>query len=267
MDIVIENPERADQILKEIDAIIAWKSDLQNKVEQRMMTLANHLLEAYQNAYWIRRGYQDETQYIEATFKNSRSLYYDLIRIAKNLNHYDHKLLEQIGFAKCRELCKVQKSFGTVPNNYFLHAQEEDSVVFKERVKAVVHNQEVSNPAPKEEVSFVTLSFSGSQIYDFNEALKIAMMEGETDKTTEAVCIMARDFLSGYRDDGKGRIYDRNTFIMSIIGRLLDQMDRKKPEVYDRLITQLATWVEKGREGARAELQEEESETEPGGVR
>ncbi len=260
MEIVELNRERAEQVLKEIDAIIAWKNDLQHKVEEKMMTLANHLLEAYQNAYWTLRGFEDESQYIEATFKNSRSLYYDLIRIAKNLNHYDHRLLEKIGFSRCRELCKVKRVFGTVPNNYFLHAQEEDAETFKQRVKSAVDGVQAASPQPHEETTFVTLAFSGTQIYDFNEAVRIAMMEAGTEKQTEAVCVMARDFLSGYRDDGKGRVYDRNAFILAMVGRLYDQIDRAQEGIYDRMITQLATWVEKGRDVPRPEFQEKESQ-------
>lgn len=255
MEIVELNRARADQVLKEIDAIIAWKTDLQSKVEEKMMALANHLLEAYQNAYWMVRGYEDESQYIEATFKNSRSLYYDLIRIAKNLNHYDHRLLEKIGFSRCRELVRVKKAFGTVPNNYFLHAQEEDAETFRRRVKSAVEGTEALT-GRHEETTFVTLAFSGTQIYDFNEAVRISMMESGTEKQTEAVCVMARDFLSGYRDDGKGRVQDRNAFILAMVGRLYEQIDRNQASIYDRMITQLATWVEKGRDASAAELED-----------
>ena len=261
MELIITNPDRAEQVLKEIDSILAWKKDLEAKVEENMMVLANHLLEAYQNAYWIQRGYQDESQYIEATFPKSRSLYYDLIRIAKTLNHYDHKKLCEIGVFKCRELCKVQKRFGVVPETYLLDAKSDDQETFKAKVKSAVGGDCDTKRNPTEEVLFVTLSFVGDQIYDFNEAVRIAQMEAGTDKQTEAVCVMARDFLSGYRDDGKGRVQGRNAFLVALIGRLYEQIDISQKGIYDRMITQLATWVEKGRDRAGSPMEEEEAET------
>ena len=260
MEIVISNPDRAEQVLREIDEVLAWKKDLESTVEKKMMALANNLLEAYQNRYWTHRGFQDESQYIEAIFPRSRSLYYDLIRIAKNLNHYDHELLEDIGVFNCRELCKVQKRFGMVPETLLLDAKCDDQETFKAKVKSAVGGDCDAKRDPREEVLFVTLSFVGDQIYDFNEAVRIAQMEAGTDKQTEAVCVLARDFLSGYRDDGKGRVQGRNAFLVSLIGRLHEQIDVSQEGIYDKLITQLATWVEKGRDRAGTPVEGEEDQ-------
>ena len=213
-----------------------------------MMRLCLNLLENHRNRYWKIRGFEDESQYVEATFTHSRQYYYDLIRIGQTLGYCDHKLLSEIGPTKCRDLVKIHNHFGSIPGNYLKQALEEDRDTFHRRVQCAIAEKVSSTRDPGEEVIMETLAFVGSQYFDFTEALRVVQMETGIEKKTEAMCMIFRDFLSGYRDDGAGRVQNRNAFILGIIQRCYEQIDINQEHIYDRMITQLATWVEKGRD-------------------
>lgn len=242
------NQDRAQQVLQEIDLLIIWKNKVEKEVEKKMMHLCLNLLESHRNRYWKIRGFEDESQYIASVFPHSRRYYYRLIEIGETLGHYDHKVLEEIGPSKCTDLVKVHKRFGAVPQNYFAHAIEEDRDTFHARVQAAISDDCTNGRVERQEVVFETLSFVGDQYFDYTEALRIVQMETGIEKKTEAFCMILRDFLSGYRDDGRGRIQDKNAFIMGVIKRCYQQIDRGKPDIYKRLIAQLGTWIEEGRD-------------------
>jgi hypothetical protein len=253
------DPVRANQVLQEIDRLLEWKNKAEQTVEKNMMLLCLNLLEAHRNRYWKVRGFEDESQYVEATFSHSRQYYYDLIRIGQTLGHCDHKVLSEIGPTKCRDLVKIHNHFGVIPNNYFAHAMEEDRDTFHRRVKAAITEGVATTRDPREEVIVEMLSFVGSQYFDFTEALRIVQMETGIEKKTEALCMIFREFLSGYRDDGAGRLQNRNSFLMGVIQRCYEQIDRNQAHIYDRLIAQLATWVEAGRD-AKPKLEGQEDQ-------
>lgn len=261
MEVMLEDPKRADDVLTEIDKLIDWKSRAEQKIEKGMMHLALYLLEAKQNAYWVRRGFKDETEWIKKSFPQSRSQYYYLIGIAEKLGHYPHEMLEDLGVAKCTALARVQKHFQNIPENYFLHAKAEDKDTFTRRVKSAISKDcSTETPDPKEEIHFRSYKFTGDQIFEIETAMRILRMELGTDKSDSyAIHMLCVEYLSGVRDDGLGRIQDRNAYIMQLIGRLYNQLDREQPGIYDRLISHFATWVEKGRDNGH-HVQNEESE-------
>jgi|GEM_PF-2770285 hypothetical protein len=250
---------RASQVLQEIDRLIDWKDRAEKAVEKNMMLLCLNLLETHRNKYWKVRGFDDESQYVEASFSHSRQYYYQLINIGQTLGYCDHKILSEIGPTKCRDLVKIHKYFGAIPQNYFSHALEEDRETFHRRVKDAIAGK-VAARSPVEEVIIETLSFVGSQYFDYTEALRVIKMETGIEKNTEAICTIFREFLSGYRDDGQGRVQNRNAFLMGIIQRCYEQIDRDQPYIYDRMVAQLATWVEEGRD-ARTKLENKTDQT------
>lgn len=261
MEEALIDAARAEQVLREIDLILAWKKELEQKVEERMMRLCLDLLEVHHNKYWKIRGFDDETEYIEFVFPQSRRQYYKLIEIGTTLGHYDHKILEQIGPTKCGDLVKVHKRFGAVPYNYFAHALEEDTSAFHERVKSAVNRDVTDKRNSTEAVTFETLAFVGDQYFDFTEALRVVKMETGIEKNTEAICMILRDFLSGYRDDGQGRLQNRNAFLLGVIRRCYSQIDRGQKGIYDRLVSQLATWVEEGRDDGGTKMEKAQDQT------
>lgn len=250
---------RAHHVLQEIDSLILWKNKVEKEVEKKMMALCLNLLEAHRNRYWKIRGFEDESQYIKSVFPQSRRYYYKLIEIGETLGHYDHKVLEQIGPSKCSDLSKVHKRLGAIPQKYFDYAIQEDRDAFHQRVQELISEDCNKSREGRQEIVFETLSFVGDQYFDFTEALRVVQMETGIEKKTEAICMIFRDFLSGYRDDGKGRLQNRNAFLMDVIKRCYDQLDRNQPDIYKRLISQLGTWIEEGRD-ARPDVETEARE-------
>lgn len=244
------DPVRAEEVLRRIDELWSWLGEAQKKVEGKFMILAMNLLEAKRNAYWAYRGYTDESEWVKGAFPQSRTQYYDLIDIAEQLGQYPTDLLERIGSTKCRQLARVKKHFGALPENYFLHAIEEKTTTFIARVRSALSGDcDHGEGKQDEEVHFKTFKFYGDGIFEVNEAIKtMQMILGSDRSPSDAIRMICVDWQSGYRDDGKGLVQGRTSYILMVIGRLLEQLNTDDHSVYNRVITQVATWVEKGRD-------------------
>jgi hypothetical protein len=245
--LIVVDESRAGEVLAKIDQLLLWKSSAEAKVDRAMMKLANCLFEAKQNAYYVQRGYKDESDWINKIFPQSRTFYYVLIGIAKHLGHLPYPLLEDLGFHKCAALVRIKKHFGTVPENYILHAQNEDKETFIRRVRAELSDS-CDGHEPKEEIQFQTFKFYGDGIFEVNEAIRsMQTIVGSDKSVSDCLRLICVDFLSGSTEDGRGVVQGRNGYIRMMIGRLLDQLDRSEVGIYDKGISQYATWVERGK--------------------
>lgn len=260
MEMVPEDPQKADSVLAEIDVLLAWRTETEKAAEGKMMRLSLLLLEAKRGAYWIRRGYQDEDEWIRKAFPQSRAQYYRLLTIAENLANYPHDMLERIGLSKCGEIVRIKRHFGYVPEPLMVQAENECRDDFQARVKVILTGQ-AAITAEKDECHFISFKLYGDSIATVHEALRIAGIKAESDKSSghliDLICI---DYLSGYSDDGTGHLQDRNGFLFPLVGRLLDQMDLKKEGAANRLVSMVVTRVEREKDDG-AQIQDPDPET------
>jgi hypothetical protein len=260
--------EVALSVLIAIDKLVKWQRETSAKYEKGLMRLAALLVEAKRGAYWTLRGYKSEEEYIRDIFPQSRANYYALIGIGEHLANYPRELLENLGRSKCEDLVRVQRHCGLIPENWFLHAQEDDKDTFRRRVRSFLTDdtgdgsKSQPKPDPKVEDHFISFRIFGDDIITINRTFEtMTKLVGSDRGLGFLFVLVCANFLSQFAEDGSGHVMGKNQFILTTIKGFVEQLDFSEAQVVDRLIGTIAAGVDKNR-GTPMETKETEAKSE-----
>jgi hypothetical protein len=248
-DLIKVDKEAATKVLSEIDSLLQGVKSSIEQADKGFIALAFLLVEAKRGAYWTIRGFKTEHEYIQASFPQSRSQYYALIKIGRDLYGCDRQLLESLGRSKCEDLSRLHRSSGTVSKKWIDLAKEDDKDTFRRRVRDHFNKESPTvgqEQGVKTEDHFLKFRIFGDGIHTVNTALETAAKIAGTDKSTGYVLeLICANFLSQYTDDGEGHVTGKNSLILSTIQGLVSQLDLSNQETGERLIGIVAAGVNK----------------------
>jgi len=238
----------ARKALALVDNLIDRQKKLVDEADKSSMALAALVSEISSKGYWMARGYQNEKEYIEATFRGSRSQYYILKRVWDKLgSRYPTKLLETIGISKCQDLIRVQDHFnGMIPGNWIIWAQEEGRDKFRMRVRAQVGR---ALPPPEDNDLHINLKIWESAVPVWKKALEIAALEAGTDKSvSHLIILILGDYLAGHTEEG-ARLGGKYSFTISTVKELIKTL-KGCPDhtVWDRLVGAIREAIEESKD-------------------
>jgi hypothetical protein len=204
------------------------------------------LTEAKKGAYWTTRGYKSEHEYIEKIFPQSRAQYYRLIRIGTNLQFYDRKLIEEMGSSKAEDLTRLHVHFdGTIPQEWVERAKTDDKNAFRRRIRCYLNKKEKAQN-PTQEDHFITFRIFGDAIHTVNMALEtMAKSVGSEKGLGYCLELVCANYLSQFADDGTGHVIGKNSYIMSTIQGLVQQLDFSQINTSEMLIGIIAAGIER----------------------
>lgn len=254
---------KANEVLNKIDDQIVKLKGYVKEAESGFMSLAFLLIQAKRGAYWTLRGHKTEHEYVQVTFPQSRAQYYRLIRIGTHLSGYDQSWLETLGSSKCEDLVRVHlNNDGTLPKEWKQHVETDDKDSFRRRVRGYLDGKDASNNDPNDpkiEDHFITFRIFGNGIHAVNTALETMGKIAGTDKSLglllEDICA---NFCSQFAEDGTGHVAGKNSFILSSVGGLVQQLDFSQPDTSQMLIGIVGQAIEANI--ATPDVQTEESE-------
>ena len=106
------NPRRAALILSRIDEILSWENRTDQERDRHFVDLGRYLCEVRSGQYWRMDNLKSFDEFLEKKFSQSRRKAYYLMAIHERLPRIHKADLEQIGWAKAKELAKVARRDG-----------------------------------------------------------------------------------------------------------------------------------------------------------
>jgi hypothetical protein len=191
----------AEAALCLVDNLVKKQHELVDEADKSGMVLARLIAEVSGKGYWMVRGFDNEKDYIAEVFKGSRSQYYILKRIGDKLGKYPIKLLESIGMSKCQDLVRIHDHYnGTIPDNWFILAQEESRDSLREKVRACVGRALLTTG---DQNLYVNLKFPPEMQPAWRRATEMLMREAVSDKSISYIAyLLCVEFLSGHNEEG-----------------------------------------------------------------
>jgi len=221
------------------------------KEQTKEIQLAYLLLEARREKLWL-KDYKDEEDFIKKKFPHHRSYYYRLIEIVSGLWFIPVEVLSSVGRKKAELLLKIQKKSGAFTclaiQPWIDFAIKDDYKTFYNKVKLYMKKEDSKKTGKDAESIFRTFRFYGDQIITVELALDIMSKILGSDKSkSDALVMILANFLSQYSEDESGHVTGRNSYILTTIQGLIEQLDFTQPDTADLLIGVVGAGVENSR--------------------
>jgi hypothetical protein len=193
------NRRRAEAVLRQIDAILAWEARHENERDTKFVELGKYLCEVRAGQYWRLENLKSFDEFLERRFPESRRKAYYLMSIHEHLPPQVRKDLKQVGWTKGLELAKLARSQGQrFESATWLHkARQMPKEEFKREVERELTGKDAE---PSELIYFKVYR---SQIPVIEQAIATAALMLGSDKSRgyslEMICA---DFLAGAHLDG-----------------------------------------------------------------
>ena len=195
------NRRRAEVVLSQIDAILAWEARHDNERDRRFVELGKCLCEVRAGQYWRLENLKSFDEFLERRFPESRRKAYYLMSIHEHLPPQVRKDLKQVGWTKGVELAKLARKQGQrFESATWMHkARQMPKEEFRREVEKELTGKDSE---PSELIYFKVYK---SQIPVIEQAIEIAALMLGSDKSRgyclEMICA---DFLAGAHLDGGG---------------------------------------------------------------
>ena len=195
------NRRRAEVVLSQIDAILAWEARHENERDTRFVELGKCLCEVRAGQYWRLENLKSFDEFLERRFPESRRKAYYLMSIHEHLPPQVRKELKEVGWTKGVELAKLARKQGQrFESATWMHkARQMPKDEFRREVEKELTGREEE---PSELIYFKVYK---SQIPVIEQAIATAALMLGSDKSRgyclEMICA---DFLAGAHLDGGG---------------------------------------------------------------
>jgi hypothetical protein len=190
------DPNRAHQVIDEVDSILRWERNAEKERDSRFVELGEHLCEIRAGQYWRAEQLRSFDDFLAKRFPDSRRKAYYLMSIHEQLEpKIKRAALRQMGWSKAAELVRVARSSDEFDCATWLHKAEQ---LPKEEFKAEVEKHLTGNESEPSELIYFKIY--KSQVPVIEEAIEAAAMLLGSDRSRgyclEMICA---DFLSGAR--------------------------------------------------------------------
>jgi len=193
------NRRRAEAVLSQIDAILAWEARHENERDTRFVELGKCLCEVRAGQYWRLENLKSFDEFLERRFPESRRKAYYLMSIHEHLPPQVRRDLKEVGWTKGVELAKLARKQGRrFESATWMHkARQMPKEEFKREVEKELTGKDSE---PSELIYFKVYK---SQIPVIEQAIETAALMLGSDKSRgyclEMICA---DFLAGASMDG-----------------------------------------------------------------
>ena len=225
------NRRRAEVVLNQIDAILAWEARHENERDTRFVELGKCLCEVRAGQYWRLEKLKSFDEFLERRFPESRRKAYYLMSIHEHMPPQVRKGLKDVGWTKGVELAKLARKQGQrFESATWMHkARQMPKEEFRREVEKELTGKDSE---PSELIYFKVYK---SQIPVIEQAIETAALMLGSDKSRgyclEMICA---DFLAGAHLDGGGN----PEILLQSLSRYYQFLPKPQQEVFLSTVTQ-----------------------------
>lgn len=232
MEVAVSD-ERAKAVLDQVD-------ELWGEIQRSMARLCCLLVEAKRGEYWTRRGFKTEEEWVRSSFPQSRSQYYNLVRIGEHLSPLlSDGTVEQIGRTNAEQLVRIKLHLGELPDEWVQAAQQDGVVEFRDKVRRFFSEQETTREqqGKLDKSDFISFRMFDEQRDVVHDALRAASRETGSESMAYNLYCICMDFISGHADDGSGRLAEMgNQYRLALAEAQYDHCDWSDPDLPDQIV-------------------------------